>query len=144
MIKQALASKLLIPLWQLFPRSDETPDYQDIITRTLAKVSSDEAHARATVERLIDVSHYKPLPAEVNAAAGEVARPVEPVGLDEWVSARKPGDEPFNGLADLVDDRLVEVLRRKAEHGLTHAERESAKRFLQLRVTQPAEAGGGG
>jgi hypothetical protein len=132
-IDQVLASRLLIPLWQLFPKSDDVPDYQDLITRTLAKASHDEAHAEATVERLLETCHYKPLPAEVIEAANVVATELEPAPPpEEWQPTRGPGDEPFGGLADLINDRLIELFRAKAEHGRTYAERESAKRFLQL------------
>lgn len=134
MIDQALASKLLIPLWQLFPKTDDAPDYQDVITRTLANASDDEAHGQATVERLITSCRFKPLPVEVVEAATACATAhAEQPPEQEWKFERRPGDEPFNGLADLVDDRLVEILRRKAEEGKTHIERESAKQFLLMR-----------
>jgi hypothetical protein len=133
-IDQALASKLLIPLWQLFPKTDEAPDYQDLITRTLAKASDDEAHGSVTVERLITTCRFKPLPVEVMEASIACATAhAEQPPEQEWAPQRQPGDEPFNGLADLVDDRLLEILRRKVEQGRTHVERESARQLLLMR-----------
>ena len=95
-------------------------------------VSCDADHAELVGDELMRKMHFCPKPADVFEAAERLLerRIGERQEPEEWEAMRKPGDEPFHGIADLVDERLLAILRRKAEQGMTHAERASAKQFL--------------
>lgn len=94
----------------------------------------DEQHAREIGDRLMRTMRFCPKPVDVYEAAAFLieAKASEP---SDWMGGveRGPGDEPFNGLADLIDERMLELLQRQAESGKTHLERESARNLLLMR-----------
>ena len=115
-----------------FPGDGRQAD-QDELIAAFQEASADDGQARAIGDWLLRSRpapdcRFCPVPAEVYSAApitqAQIKQP------DEWQPQRKPGDEPFHGLIDLVDDRLLDLLRRRTQSARTHAERESAKRLV--------------
>lgn len=118
-----------------FPQFPETDTGLAELVKAFLDACRDEKHAEAIGDRLMQTMRFCPKPADVYEAANFLREASASVP-DEWHVERRPGDEPFNGLADLVDDRLLEILRQKAEQGRTHLERESAKQLLLMREKQ--------
>lgn len=139
MIPQNLAARLLEPLWRIFPKGRGDDDYLELATLTLAKGADDPTIGSATVDRLVETCRYKPLPVEILEAVEYARSQVEVEQVpEEWKPVRNPDDQPFHGLSDLIDDRVLELLARKAESGLTHAEREAAREYLRVKTADRA------
>ena len=80
---------------------------------------------------LVAHRHVCPRAADVYEALGVMA---EAAQCADWETPpRQPGDEPFNGVADLIDERVLEILRTRVKRSATHSERKAAERFLRLR-----------
>jgi hypothetical protein len=128
-----------------FPQFPETETGLAELVKAFVARSRHEAHAAEIGDRLMATMRFCPKPADVYDAA-DFLREAQLAEPSDWMGGvdRRPDDQPFNGLADLVDDRMLELLRRKAEQGKTHHERESAKQFLRkfdLRESQARSVG---
>lgn len=73
MIELEAAHRLLLPLWKLFPRTADEPDYQDLIAKTLVMAGRDEEHAKAVVSSVLLTCSYRPVPADIQEAANQLA-----------------------------------------------------------------------
>lgn len=114
---------------------NRTGDRKELID-SFKDAAIDAAHAKAIGDWLIrkrpvEQCRFCPMPAEVYAAA-DATRPETVVDSADYETAkRQPGDQDFHGFSDLIDDRFLEIMRRKAEHGKTHLERVAAKQILE-------------
>lgn len=115
-----------------YPKDEQD---EDELLFAFEEASQDAAHSVEIGDFLIrnrtpPECRFCPVPAEVYAAAS-ATRPAEQVPAAPVARyGPKPGDEPFGGLHELIDERILATLRRNAHSGRTLAERESAKRFL--------------
>lgn len=127
-----------------FPKDEERAADLDELIFAFQEAAQDMQHARDIGDYLIrrrspPDCRFCPMPGEVFAAAAAI-RPdetVRPVAASDF--APKAGDEPFGGIPDLIDERILSILRRKAETGRTSAERKSAKEFIQRWAKQQQE-----
>lgn len=116
-----------------YPQFPETEAGVRELLKAFVASCRDDHDAEAVGDLLVRSTHdFCPRPAHVYDAADTVHRGSEDL-MPEFTSVRRPGDEPFNGFADLIDDRLLELLRRKAEHGKSPAERAALRQFLEIR-----------
>jgi hypothetical protein len=110
---------------QQIARFSEFPGFPETGASLLELVKAfltcvDDREAEAVGEHLMRTQKdFCPKPAHVYDAL-DVLRMNAPEPFFE--AKRQPGDEPFNGLTDLVDDRVIERLREKAQNGKTHGE----------------------
>lgn len=133
--EQALEQVVRFEYYLNFPSGEDRRTDKEELIHAFQSAAADTEHAVEIGDWLIrrrpvDQCRFCPMPAEVYAAA-EATRPAGRVIEAEQPIGPRPGDEPFGGLADLIDDRMLELLERKAQTG-THAERIAAEGFLRL------------
>ena len=117
-----------------FPETE--PGLRDLLRAFSAAQS--ERQCEELGDWLVAKRHICPKPADVYEVLDVMAE--SSTQCVDWVAPRQPGDEPFGGVADLIDERVLEILRTRVKRGATHSERKAAEQFLRLRHLRGREA----
>lgn len=117
MVKRGLALEQVLRFenYAWFPGKDRPADRSELIY-AFEDSAADDDHIKRTGDWLIrhrspEVCRFCPLPAEVYAAAEATKSADLAYSAKEETLGPRPGDEPFNGLHDLIDDKLRNRLK---------------------------------